>query len=100
MFGRNENIILLSNVINIWINKGAYLEGQEPSNLLTPTQWDLYVQEINGLLSEAKISEEECRKILLEVQAIQNKVEDAEVNIEEYNKNHAEKMTEYNENSE
>ena len=100
VFGKCENAILSSTLINIGLTKGAYIEGQAPGNLPTPTQWDLYIEEINRLLNEAKATQEECRKILSEVQAIQNKVEDAEVNIEEYNKNHAEKMTEYNENSE
>lgn len=99
VFGKFDDIILASELKKISIHEGAYKEGQPPDNLPTPTQWDLYVEEINRLLSEAKISEEECRKILLEVQTIQNDVEKAELNVEAYNENHGKKMTEYNNNA-
>lgn len=100
VFGKKGDTILSSNLINIWMTKGAYVEGQEPDNLITPTQWDLYVEEINRLLSEAKASEEECQKALEEVRLIQQKMEEAELDIDEYNSNHDEKMKAYNSNSE
>ena len=34
------------------ICEGMYKEGEEPSNLPTPTQWDLYITEINRLIED------------------------------------------------
>lgn len=106
VFGKKDNTILSTNLIDIWITKGAYAEGQEPSNLPTLTQWDLYVEEINNLLKESKANVEACNKVLLEVEKLKNEtqtikeeVEKAELNIETYNKNHVEKLKEYNENA-
>ena len=99
VFGRNENTILSSNVMNIWINKGAYMEGEKPSNLPTPTQWDLYVEQINKFLKESKINAENCEEILFEVRNLQNEFENTKLDIEVYNQNHFEKVTEYNQNS-
>lgn len=103
VFGRNSDTILSSNLINISLTKGAYIEGEEPSNLPTPTQWDLYIQEINRLLDEAKATEEECKRVLEEIRLINEKMEEYDLNheekIEEYNENTEEKVNEFNINA-
>lgn len=106
VFGKIDDIILASELKKISIHEGAYKEGQAPGNLPTPTQWDLYVEEINNLLNESKANVEACNKVLLEVEKLKNEtqiikeeVEKAELNIETYNKNHVEKLEEYNENA-
>ena len=106
VFGKIDDIILASELKKISIHEGAYKEGQAPDNLPTPTQWDLYVEEINNLLNESKANVEACNKVLLEVEKLKNEtqtikeeVEKAELNIETYNKNHVEKLKEYNENA-
>lgn len=95
MFGRKDETILSSDLIGIWMTKGAYILGQEPKNLPTPTQWDLYIAEINNLLSNVLVSKEDCEKILEEIiehrENIQSVVSDFEQSankkIDEYNTN-------------
>jgi len=54
VFGKKEDILLASNLIEIWMTEGAYKEGEEPENLPTPTQWDLYIQEINTIVNHVE----------------------------------------------
>lgn len=92
IFGKNENTLLATELINIVTYENAYHEGSEPENLPAPSQWDLYIAEINKLLNEARVTEEECQKVLEEIKITQEK-------IEEYDLNHNQKMEEYNENA-
>ncbi|MBO5179265.1 MAG: hypothetical protein J6B87_02840 [Clostridia bacterium] len=99
VFGKKDNTILSTNLIDIWITKGAYAEGQEPSNLPTPTQWDLYIAEINRLLDEANASKEECERILEEMTELKEKVEKAEQGVDAFNKNATEKTNQFDKNA-
>lgn len=96
VFGKKDNTILSSTLKNIWLTKGAYTLGQEPANLPTPTQWDLYIEQINKLLNKSKTNAENCEKILSEVRIIQNELENAKLNLDVYNQNSIEKIQELN----
>lgn len=108
VFGKNEDTILSSNLIGIWMTKGAYIEGKEPENLPTPTQWDLYIEEINNLLDNAKLSEEECKRVLEEIEIAKREINDtvnnfaknAEEKTNDFDTHVAEKMKEFEEFSE
>ena len=62
----------------IYIEDDSY-SSVEPENLPTPTQWDLYVTEINRLLGLCEESEENCQAILEQLQ------NDYNTYIEEFN---------------
>ena len=97
VFGKKDDIILSSTLKNIWLTKGAYTLGQEPSNIPTPTQWDLYIQEINNLINKSQDAEAECKKTLEEVKNYKDNVEKVADTFEE---NVTEKIKEYNTNVE
>ena len=97
VFGKKDDIILSSTLKNIWLTKGAYAVGQEPSNIPTPTQWDLYIQEINNLINKSQDAEAECKKTLEEVKNYKDNVEKVADTFEE---NVTEKIKEYNTNVE
>lgn len=64
LFGSSGNEkILATGWCSIYPEDDAYKRGQEPSNLPTPTQWDLYVAEINRLLEACQASQEQCEDI-------------------------------------
>ena len=46
----NLEVVLSTLPYRIPIDDGVYEEGEEPSNLPTPTQWDAYIDEINRLI--------------------------------------------------
>lgn len=51
----NELIkVLPSNLVTKKIHQGAYQIGNEPGNLPTPTQWDAYIVQINGIIAQAE----------------------------------------------
>lgn len=70
VFGVGDKTTLATTLTTFYVHDGAYGEGEEPSNLPTPTQWDLYVEEINKLLDESNKIKEECDEILKKVIAI------------------------------
>lgn len=83
VFGTNgTEQILATGWLSVYIEDDAYKAGQEPSNLPTPTQWDLYVTEINELLERAEASEQSCQDILEEMKALQRELEDEVAEIE------------------
>ena len=68
VFGSNDNQkILATGWLPIYVEDDSYT-GEEPSNLPTPTQWDLYISEINRLLSACEATVVECNDILLQLQ--------------------------------
>ena len=75
VFGKSDNVILSTPLISIWMTKGSYIDGKEPANLPTPTQWDLYIKEINSLLKSCQLSEEECKNTLSEIEDVKNSTE-------------------------
>lgn len=95
----------------MYITKGAYIEGKEPENLPTQTQWDLYVQEINKLVAQAQIAEKNAKtyannaeQAIETVNIVKTEVEETqdEVNktIENFNNNTENHITEFNQNAE
>lgn len=108
VFGRNGDTVLSSTLKDIWMTKGAYEIGKEPSNLPTPTQWDLYVAEINRLLNESKLTKEECERILAELKEFANQSileintlkEQVNQTVQEFNDNVEEKTIAFDKNSE
>lgn len=79
VFGQKENTILSSSLTELWMTKGAYQEGENPSNLPTPTQWDLYISEINRLLEEGEENKNDIEKLAKE---LEDKVLDVETKLE------------------
>lgn len=108
LYGIDSNKILASELITLIISEGAYKEGQEPSNLPTPTQWDLYVVEINRLLNEANATKEECEKILTDLDELSKQAisemesikDEVNQTVEAFDKNAEEKLKDYNSNAE
>lgn len=73
----NDQIVKLlpTNLVSKQIRGGCYIIGQCPSNLPTPTQWDVYLQEISKIASEAKASEEVCRQLMIDITAMKEELE-------------------------
>lgn len=117
IFGKNGNTILSSTLATVYITKGAYAEGEEPSNLPLQTQWDLYIAEINNLLVQAQIAEKNAKtseanaktyannaeQTIETVNIVKTEVEETqdEVNktVENFNKNVENHTTEFNQNA-
>lgn len=108
VYGKNENTILATALSEFYLYESSYKEGIEPSNIPTPTQWDLYVAEINNLLNESKLTKEECERILAELKEFANQ-SIAEINtlkeqvnqtVQEFDENAGQKLKEYNDNAE
>lgn len=67
--------LLPTNLVSKTMKQGCYMLGQSPSNLPTPTQWDIYLQEVSKLASEAKASEEVCRQLALDITEMKKELE-------------------------
>ena len=70
IYGSGEDKLLATELIDLIMSKGAYEEGKEPENLPTPSQWDLYIEQINAIVKnveeltsglEDKVSEVETK---------------------------------------
>jgi len=59
--------ILATGMYPIYIEEDAYKRGQEPANLPTQTQWDLYITEINGLLVQCQATKRQCDEVLAQL---------------------------------
>ena len=69
LFGTdNGNRVLATGWLPLYIEEDSYEVNTEPENLPSPTQWDLYVTEINGLLNQCRATKEDCEEILNQMQ--------------------------------
>ena len=64
--GVKDSRVLATGLTTITIGESAYSD-ELPSNMPTPTQWDLYIAELNNLLRDANTVKEECEDLLAEV---------------------------------
>lgn len=65
LFGTDgEYRTLATGWLPLYVEEDTYEVNVEPENLPTPTQWDLYVTEINRLLELAQATEQQCEDIL------------------------------------
>ena len=64
--GVKDSRVLATGLTTITIGESAYSD-ELPSNMPTPTQWDLYIAELNNLLRDANTVKEECEELLAEV---------------------------------
>lgn len=76
LFGTDgEYQTLATGWLPIYVEEDSYEVGVEPENLPTPTQWDLYVTEINELLRQCQASEDSCSEILSDIQGLKTELE-------------------------
>ena len=69
LFGTDNGYrTLATGWLPLYIEEDSYEVNTEPENLPSPTQWDLYVTEINRLLALCEASEENCQSILNQMQ--------------------------------
>lgn len=144
LFGTDNGYrALATGWLPLYIEEDSYEVNTEPENLPSPTQWDLYVTEINGLLNQCRATKEDCEEILNQMQLdyeqylqelnqiksdtedikedtqtiyratyqiktdvqglkrqIEQKIDDANLRIDEYNQNAQQKTNAFNQNAE
>lgn len=69
LFGTDNGLrTLATGWLPLYIEEDSYEVSVEPENLPTPTQWDMYVTEINRLLDECQASQEQCELIQAQIE--------------------------------
>lgn len=63
-YGLAEDETILDTIpVKLFINEGVYKEGLEPENLPTMTQWDEFVAEANSILNDTRQVKADCQQI-------------------------------------
>lgn len=71
--------ILPTNLVNKKVSLGSYFPGQEPSGLPTAEEWQLYIDEVGRLATEAKNEADRAAEIKVDIEAIQRELNELAV---------------------